>query len=180
MSKALELAKKLNDGESSGLWYQSFAAADELRRQHAEIDALEDVLQFVERWAVHHGTKPHLTPQEALSCIQHHPGIKAITKSYTDGVVPSTFDPFAEIEALKKDIDHKDAYCEQLGRELSKATAEIEALRVDIGAMAAKLTTERLHSEKLQREIEALRKDAEWQPIETAPPSPKQPERKHE
>jgi predicted RNase H-like nuclease (RuvC/YqgF family) len=37
----------------------------------------------------------------------------------------------AEIEALKKDIDHKDAYCEQLGRELSKATAEIEALRKD-------------------------------------------------
>lgn len=36
-----------------------------------------------------------------------------------------------EIAELQKDIAHKDAFCEQLGRDLSKATAEIEALRKD-------------------------------------------------
>jgi hypothetical protein len=126
MSKALELAESLGfevvylDGvgyiaeqgeqgeeikrdatiEERTLW-------TELRRQHAEIEALKNTLQFVERWAVHHGTKPHMTPQEALSCIQHHPAIKAITKSYADGVVPTTFDPFAEIEALRKEAEQE-------------------------------------------------------------------------
>lgn len=72
--------------------------AEFLRTQHAEIERLNDDLAFVERWANHHGAKPHTTPQEALSVIQHYPPIKAITRSYKDGVVPDTFDPYAAIE----------------------------------------------------------------------------------
>jgi hypothetical protein len=72
--------------------------------QATEITELKDDLQFVERWAVHHGTKPHMTPENALSVIQHYPPIRAITKSYVDGKVPNTFDPYAQIAALKAQI----------------------------------------------------------------------------
>jgi hypothetical protein len=72
--------------------------------QATEIAALKDDLQFVERWAVHHGTKPHMTPENALSVIQHYPAIAAITKSYVDGKVPDTFNPYAEIAALKAQL----------------------------------------------------------------------------
>lgn len=69
-----------------------------IRTQHAAIERLTEDLAFVERWANHHGAKPHTTPKEALSVIQHYPPIKAITRSYEDGVVPDTFDPYAAIE----------------------------------------------------------------------------------
>lgn len=87
--------------------------ADELRAayeaQAKRIAELEEDLQFVERWANHHGTKPNVTAQEALSCIQHYPSIAEITKSYKDGVIPSTRNPYAEIEALRKQVDeHKE------------------------------------------------------------------------
>jgi hypothetical protein len=78
---------------------------DDLRalvsNQATEIAELKDNLQFVERWAVHHGTKPHVTAEQALSLIQHYPPIRAITKSYVDGKVPDTFDPYAQIAELK-------------------------------------------------------------------------------
>lgn len=70
-----------------------------------EIEHLKDVLGFVERWANHHARKPSVSAVEALSVIQHHPAIKEITKSYSDGVVPATRDPYAEIEALRKDAE---------------------------------------------------------------------------
>lgn len=63
---------------------------------------LQDTVQFVERWAVHHGTKGTISAEEILSAIQHYPGIKAVTKSYEDGVVPDTFDPYARIAELEK------------------------------------------------------------------------------
>jgi hypothetical protein len=72
--------------------------------QATEIAALKDDLQFVERWAVHHGTKSHMTPENALSVIQHYPAITTITKSYVDGKVPDTFNPYAQIAALKAQI----------------------------------------------------------------------------
>lgn len=50
-------------------------------------DALEH-LNFVERWVNHHGQKPHMTPAEVVSVLQHYPPIKAITRSYADGVLP--------------------------------------------------------------------------------------------
>jgi hypothetical protein len=68
----------------------------------ARIDALTKDLRFVERWAVHHGSKSRITPQEVLSTIQHYPPIKDITRSYADGVVPETFDPWARIAELEK------------------------------------------------------------------------------
>lgn len=57
-------------------------AADLIERQAAELERLREDMQFIERWAVHHGSKPHCTPAEALSVIQHYPPIAAITKSY--------------------------------------------------------------------------------------------------
>lgn len=80
--------------------------------QEGRIAELEDSLQFVERWAVHHGTKSHMTAENALSVIQHYPPISAITKSYADGKIPDTFNPFTRITELeaqladtKKDAD---------------------------------------------------------------------------
>lgn len=46
-------------------------AASMLRKQHEEIELLKSNLQFVERWANHHGAKPNVTAKEALSVIQH-------------------------------------------------------------------------------------------------------------
>jgi acyl-CoA synthetase (AMP-forming)/AMP-acid ligase II len=73
--------------------------------QVAEIAELKDNLQFVERWAVHHGTKSHMTPENALSVIQHYPAITAITNSYADGKVPATFNPYTQISELKAQRD---------------------------------------------------------------------------
>lgn len=63
-----------------------------------------DHMVFIERWAVHHASKPHLTPAAALDIIVHYPPIKRITQSYVDGKVPTTFDPYAEIERLKAEL----------------------------------------------------------------------------
>lgn len=68
------------------------------------ITELEDTLQFVERWAVHHGTKSHMTAENALSIIQHYPPISAITKGYADGKVPDTFNPYARITELEAQL----------------------------------------------------------------------------
>ena len=48
------------------------------------IAELEMQLKFVERWANHHGVKPHMTAESTLGIIQHYPPIKAITKAYTE------------------------------------------------------------------------------------------------
>jgi hypothetical protein len=37
----------------------------------------------------------------------------------------------AEVQALRRDVEHKDAFAEQIGRDLSKADAECRALRRD-------------------------------------------------
>ena len=66
---------------------------------------LRDALQFVERWANHHGAKPHTTPQEALSVIQHYPPIVAITKGYKDGKVPDTPDPWEQVRVLRDALE---------------------------------------------------------------------------
>lgn len=71
----------------------------------AEIASLTKHLQFVERWVNHHGAKPHMTAQEALSCIQHYPPIAAITKGYADGKVPETPNPYAEIAELRAQLE---------------------------------------------------------------------------
>lgn len=71
-----------------------------IQEQAAEIESLRDDLNWVERCANHHGQKPDITAEQALSMIQHYPPIKAITKSYSNGKVPDTHDPYAEIERL--------------------------------------------------------------------------------
>lgn len=132
---------------------QSFTAdkaCNMLRRipaLEAERDALRDALSFVERWANHHATKPRVTPQEALSVIQHHPGIAAITKSYADGKVPQTPDPFAERDKLRAEVESLTAWRENMAAILGVPGAK------DCTAPAAAL--------ELLTEVEALRADAE-------------------
>lgn len=77
------------------------ARGDVMRIVQAITTELRDTLAFCERWASHHGTKAHVTAEQALSVIQHHPGIVAITRSYADGKVPQTFDPYARIAELE-------------------------------------------------------------------------------
>ncbi len=66
---------------------------EKLEKQLAEAN---DHLAFVERWVNHHGQKPCHTPQEVLGVVQHYPPIVAITKSYGNGVVPGTYDPWPD------------------------------------------------------------------------------------
>ena len=82
-----------------------------LAAKDAEIEDLKNDLRFVERWANHHGQKPHMSAKDALSCIQHYPAIRAITKSYTNGKAPETRDPYVEIATLtaERDALRKDA-----------------------------------------------------------------------
>jgi hypothetical protein len=65
-----------------------------------ERDELKADLVFVERWANHHGQKSCHSAESILGVIQHYPTIRAITKSYADGVVPDTSDPYAERDKL--------------------------------------------------------------------------------
>lgn len=97
--------------------------------QATEIERLNDLLSFVERWANHHARKPSVSAENALSVIQHHPSIKKITKSYTDGVAPTTRDPYAEIEALRKDAElwkHWRPWLERRVGDLSKYNAAMQ------------------------------------------------------
>lgn len=76
------------------------AERDTLRTQLAQA---QEHLSFIERWAVHHGTKPHMTPEEALSVIQHYPPINAITKGYADGKTPDTPNPWEQLAQAQAD-----------------------------------------------------------------------------
>ena len=98
--KALQLA----DGLKQFAYRTAKEAATELLRQHARIAELEESLRFVERWVVHHGSKPNISAEEVLSCIQHYPAIHEITKSYKDGKHPDTFNPYACISELEAQL----------------------------------------------------------------------------
>ncbi|MFC4927802.1 hypothetical protein [Delftia deserti] len=94
------LARGLEEGFCGhAAWLQPAAA--ELRRLQADNEAMRETLEFVERWAVHHASKPHMTAELALGSIQHHPEIRAITERYADGKRPETFDPYARIAELE-------------------------------------------------------------------------------
>ena len=73
------------------------------------LEQAQQDLQFVERWANHHGAKPNVTAKEALSCIQHYPAITAITRSYKDGEIPNPRNPWAELEQAQKRIAELEA-----------------------------------------------------------------------
>jgi len=75
-------------------------ADKDLRTQLAQA---QEHLSFIERWAVHHGTKPHMTPDQALSVIQHYPPINAITKGYADGKTPDTPNPWEQLSQAQAD-----------------------------------------------------------------------------
>lgn len=75
------------------------AALTAEREKNAEAT---ETLQFVERWANHHGQKECISPAEALSCIQHYPPILAITRGYADGKIPETPNPWALLEAERE------------------------------------------------------------------------------
>lgn len=75
----------------------------------AERDELLEIIQFVERMANHHGQKIKggklmIPPEDTLSLIQHHPGIEAITKSYSDGKIPETPNPWEELTTLRAQL----------------------------------------------------------------------------
>jgi hypothetical protein len=76
-----------------------------LQERDAEIACAKDSLNFVERWAVHHANKPGISAESALGCIAHYPPIKAITKSYVDGVPSHLPDPFEQIDAQRKALE---------------------------------------------------------------------------
>jgi hypothetical protein len=99
---------------------------DKIDEQQARIAELEDDLQFVERWAVHHGSKPSISAEEALSCIQHYPAIHEITKSYKDGKRPDTFNPYARIAELEKICDEQQAGAEHLRAQLAAAPQAVQ------------------------------------------------------
>lgn len=99
------LAKDADGGyQSSTVAFAWRAVQAATQRQQERIAKLERDLQFVERWANHHGAKPHTTAEEALSVIQHYPPITRITRGYADGVVPDTFDPYARIAELEAQV----------------------------------------------------------------------------
>lgn len=101
-------AKRLaiaNHDNATELQERIDALKAELAKRDAEIATLTDVMAFIERWANHHAPKPHMDAEQALSVIQHHPSIKAITHKYSDGKVPETHDPYAEIVSLKLEVE---------------------------------------------------------------------------
>jgi hypothetical protein len=69
-----------------------------------QIEELQKHLRFVERWANHHTRKENTSAEEALSCIQHYPAIRAITFGYADGVMPTTPNPWKQIESDAEEL----------------------------------------------------------------------------
>lgn len=84
--------------------YAQAYAAQQTALIEAKLAKANDTLQFVERWANHHGTKAHMTAEQALGCIQHYPSIVEITRSYSNGKVPETRNPWAELAAAEMKI----------------------------------------------------------------------------
>jgi len=105
------VADEINDLEAS--YASLFKTHGELQR---DLAAAQEDLQFVERWANHHGVKPTCTAEAALSIIQHYPPILAITRSYADGKVPETRNPWAELQEAqeaRKRAEERAAACKK-------------------------------------------------------------------
>lgn len=85
--------------------------SDRERELEGQISKLNKDLAFVERWASHHGAKTCHSAESILGVIQHYPPIKAITNGYVDGVVPDTYDPYAEIAELRAKLAELETRC---------------------------------------------------------------------
>ena len=105
--------------------YRSASLSDVERAVNAEMKlrtdlaAAQEALKFVERWANHHGVKPTCTAEAALSIIQHYPPILAITRSYADGKVPETRNPWAELkeaQEARERAEERAAACELVAK----------------------------------------------------------------
>lgn len=86
----------------------------------AQADLMREALELVERWANYKSQKPRMTPQEVLSIIQHHPVIEEITRSYVDGVIPPTRNPWAELKEAQAKIDELERALELQRRALGQ------------------------------------------------------------
>lgn len=124
-----------------------------------ELAEARKTLQFVERWANHHGVKPHVTPAEALGVIQHHPDILEITDSYADGKRPTTRNPYAELAEAKARAAARIAELEALVELYRRQGADQDA-RAWL-AMSAECEARGQEIDRLRAEVEALRADAE-------------------
>ena len=176
-AEALQLADECE--ESATHWVNEIdtraKAAKLLRAQHALIVELEDTLQFVERWAVHHGSKPSISAQEALSCIQHYPAIHEITKSYKDGKRPDTFNPYARIAELESQLEAIGASVESL----RKPAAAPQAVQAAVPLFWVRLLRDGLyegpvHNNSVGGKMLRDEKPGEWHPLylHTAPAHP--------
>lgn len=76
-----------------------------------DYDSFIDYLEFVERWVTHHGSKPNVSPEEALDFVRHYPLTREMTKTYSNGVIPKPTISQESLDAilaiLKKDADAK-------------------------------------------------------------------------
>lgn len=97
------------------------ALNEEVVRLRAELAEKNDALQFVERWANHHAQQPSCTAEDALSVIQHYPPILEITRSYADGKVPDTPNPWAERNELETALNVREDEMSGLRAELAAA-----------------------------------------------------------
>lgn len=114
------------------------AAAKGLR----DLAAAQEALKFVERWANHHGVKPTCTAEAALSIIQHYPPILAITRSYADGKVPETRNPWAELKEAQEARERAEARVKSLVLDLSAAIGRYQ--RAEERAAACEKDAERV------------------------------------
>jgi hypothetical protein len=133
----LELLMRGKSTRDYGRDIESAATAPLLER----IAELEQHLEFVERWAVHHGSKPSMTPQEALAVIQHYPPIKAITRQYKDGKEPQTFDPYKRIAELERELATERVV--SFRDQVAQLERELETVRNEVLEEAAKVADEK-------------------------------------
>jgi seryl-tRNA synthetase len=171
MNKALELAELMAEKpDSDG---HCLEAAAELRRQHAEIELLKSDIH-----SCHPGcTKAGCVNERLRAEIEL---LKATASSnYGRGHVDAHSMASARVEELEAEVEalkaDRDSWMQQASDRVADAVSfakEAESLRAEIEALKDYLST--LKNEggeilRLRAEIEALRKEAEWQPIETAP-----------
>lgn len=132
-------------------------SAEEIAALKARVEELTDALQFVERWAVHHGAKACTTAESALGVIQHYPPIAEITASYADGKTPDTFNPFAQIEELELEARMMRERNERLETEVNRLQAALH--RATLAAAAPVAVYIEPSEEEVARLIETLKND---------------------